>query len=97
DTDSDLVLDVDGNPLEVGSEYYIGRAVGFYVVERFSSDVQIDSGLCRSDGFWRVSLDAYSPPTTTSSQQQRYLTVFRDRLSGLKLVGLTDDSDRVVL
>lgn len=148
DTDSHLVLDVDGNPLEVGSEYYIGRAVGFfagigrdprngvcplYVVERFSevdrgdplkfvpvnetqkeihlsSDVQIDSGLsayCRSDGFWRVSLDAYSrreviiagdafsgppssfriektegsfnaykiaysPPTTTSSLQQRY-------------------------
>ncbi|KAJ8433103.1 hypothetical protein Cgig2_020599 [Carnegiea gigantea] len=100
-----------------------------------SSDVQIDSGLsayCRSDGFWRVSFDAYtyrdviiasgifsvprssfriektegslsadkiaySPPTTTSSQQQRYLTVFRDLLSGPKLVGLTDDSARVVL
>ncbi|KAJ8435369.1 hypothetical protein Cgig2_024356 [Carnegiea gigantea] len=100
-----------------------------------SSDVQIDSGLsayCRSDGFWRVSFDAYtrgdviiaagafsvprssfriektegslnaykiaySPPTTTSSQQQRYLTVFRDLLSGLKLVGLTDDSTQGLL
>nr|C0HM46.1 RecName: Full=Kunitz-type trypsin inhibitor 1 [Selenicereus undatus] len=115
-----LVLDVDGNPLEVGSEYYIGRAVGFYVVERFSevdrgdplsSDVQIDSGLsayCRSDGFWGVPPSsfriektegfpnaykiAYSPPTT-SSQQQRY----PDLHSGLNLVGLTDDSARVVL
>ena len=29
DTDSDLVLDIEGNPLEVGSEYYIRRAIGF--------------------------------------------------------------------
>ena len=179
DTDSDLVLDIEGNPLEVGSEYYIRRAIGFvggigrsgrsspiptdlscplYVIEypgeldegdpvkfvpvdetqkeiHLSSDVQIDSGrsaYCRSDGFWRVRFDAYtrgdviiasgtfsdprssfriektegslnaykiaySPPPTTSSQQQRYLTVFRDLLSGLKLAGLTDDSARVVL
>ncbi|KAJ8421166.1 hypothetical protein Cgig2_026614 [Carnegiea gigantea] len=30
DTDNDLVLDREGNPLEVGSEYYIQRAVGFF-------------------------------------------------------------------
>ncbi|KAJ8433099.1 hypothetical protein Cgig2_020595 [Carnegiea gigantea] len=163
DTDSDLVLDVEGNPLEVGSEYYIGRAVGFfggigrsgrdgtdlscplYVVEgpsevdrgdpvkfvpvdetqkeiHLSSDVQIDSGLsayCRSDGFWRVSFDAYtrgdviiaagafSVPRSSfriektegslNAYKIAYLTVFRDLLSGLKLVGLTDDSTQGLL
>ncbi|KAJ8433092.1 hypothetical protein Cgig2_020588 [Carnegiea gigantea] len=179
DKDSDLILHVEGNPLEVGSEYYIRRAVGFFggivrsgrdgqwrshhgvsgvtrhpfqkKIDRgdpvkfapvdetrkeihLSSEVQIDSGLsayCRSDGFWRVSFDAYTrgdviiasgtfgvpcssfriektegshnaykiaySPPTTSSLQQRYLTVFRDLLSGLKLVGLTDDSTQGLL
>ncbi|KAJ8433098.1 hypothetical protein Cgig2_020594 [Carnegiea gigantea] len=30
DADSDLVLDVEGNPLAVGLEYFIGRAIGFF-------------------------------------------------------------------
>ncbi|KAJ8433095.1 hypothetical protein Cgig2_020591 [Carnegiea gigantea] len=176
--DSDVVLDVYGKPLEVGSEYYMRRAVGLfggigrshrygtnspcplYVKEykseyitgdpvkfvpanetqkeiHLSSDVQIDSGksaTCRSDGFWRVILDAftltrvviatgtpsvppssfrmekaefppnaykitYSPPTSSSLQQQdqEYLTVFGDYLSGLKLVGLTNNSTQGLL
>ncbi|KAJ8435365.1 hypothetical protein Cgig2_024352 [Carnegiea gigantea] len=171
DTASDLVRDVEGKPLKVGSEYYIRRAVGFfggigksrrrgpcplYVIEyqnpghkgdpvkfvpvnktqkeiHLSSNIKIDSGksaICRSNGFWRVIFDAYNRrnviiasgnssdarttfriektqgplnaykivyPLPTTPTRRSYLTVFRDRLSRLKLVGLTDNSARAVV
>ena len=172
-TDSDLVLDVEGNPLEVGSEYYIQPAIGFrggigrsgrspsapdlscplYAIEvpsevnrgdpvkfvpvdetqkqiHLSSDVQIDSGFsayCRDDGLWRLALDAYNRRlvviasgafnaprslfkiettdgslgayriTTAEQEGSSYLTLFRDRLSRLTMLGLTDDPSEALL